>query len=106
MGRRHGQQTYQDMGDTSGEIKSQNRGSVMPWREVAAMSLRSEFVHLAKQKSVPLAELCKRFCIGRKTVYKWEGIAGLANRSQRPHSSPTRTAESIEAAVLRLRDER
>ena len=83
----------------------------MPWQEVTAMSLRSEFVHLAQQKGVPLTELCKRFCISRKTAYKWlqryseEGSAGLANRSQRPRSSPTRTAESIEATVLELRDE-
>ena len=46
------------------------------------------------------------------TVYKWrrryleEGIAGLRDRSSRPHASPNRTPADIEAKVIALRKER
>jgi len=38
------------------------------------------------------------------TRYGAEGEAGLANRSRRPHRSPRRTAATLEAEVLALRD--
>ncbi len=47
-----------------------------------------------------------------RTVYKWrkryreEGLAGLVDRSSRPHRSPQRTPAAIEAEVIRLRRER
>jgi len=46
------------------------------------------------------------------TVYKWrrrhleEGGAGLRDRSSRPHASPNRTPDDIEAKVIALRKER
>lgn len=46
------------------------------------------------------------------TVYKWrrrhleEGLAGLRDRSSRPHASPNRTPDDIEAKVIALRKER
>jgi transposase InsO family protein len=50
--------------------------------------------------------------ISRATAYKWlarfrgEGVAGLRDRSSRPHTSPTRTDPETEAAVLALRRDR
>lgn len=50
--------------------------------------------------------------IDPKTVRKWrdrfaaEGMAGLADRSSRPHSSPTRLDEATVAEIVRLRRER
>jgi transposase InsO family protein len=47
--------------------------------------------------------------VSRATAYKWlrrwraEGLAGLADRSSRPHRSPGRTAAEVEAAVIELR---
>ena len=47
-----------------------------------------------------------------RTVYKWrrryreEGLAGLQDRSSRPIRSPSLTASSVEAEVIRLRRER
>ena len=44
-----------------------------------------------------------------RTVYKWRrryrqcGLAGLADRSSRPHTSPSRTPAAIEARVVSLR---
>src|SRR6266849_7171875 len=39
----------------------------MPWREVTRMSLREEFVQLAKQDGSNRRELCRRFGISPKT---------------------------------------
>jgi len=81
----------------------------MSWRVSSAMSQRHEFVLLAIQPDANIRQLCQRFEIGPATAYKWihrfenDGLAGLADRSRRPHHSPTRTAAEIEAAVLKLR---
>lgn len=81
----------------------------MPWRELSIMDQREEFVQLATAAGANLSELCRRFGISRNKGYKWlsryraEGLAGLADRSRRPHTSPTRTLEPIEAEVLRIR---
>lgn len=46
------------------------------------------------------------------TVYKWrrryraEGLAGLRDRSSRPHASPNRTPDDVAARVIALRRER
>jgi transposase-like protein len=81
----------------------------MPWRISSAMSQRHEFVLLATQPDANIRQLCRRFGIASATAYKWiqrfetEGLAGLADRSRRPHHSPTQTAPKIEAAVVELR---
>lgn len=55
------------------------------------------------------AELSRRYGVSRKTVNKWidrfeeEGKAGLADRSRRPHTSPTQTPEEIVEEILELR---
>lgn len=83
----------------------------MPWREVTRMSLREEFVKLASAQGVNRRELCRRFGISAKSGYKWlarwalQGSAGLAERSRRPHRSPTRSAPGLEQAVLKWREE-
>jgi transposase-like protein len=68
------------------------------------MSQRQEFVEFARQQAVPLAELCRRFGISRKTGYKWLGRDVFADRSRRPLTSPRCTAAAIEAEVLALRE--
>jgi transposase InsO family protein len=83
----------------------------MPWQEQSVMSLRQEFVALARQEDANIRELCRRYGISAKTGYKWlgravvAGSAGLADRSRRPHASPTKTAAAIEAQVVALRRE-
>ena len=80
----------------------------MPWSEVSIMDQRREFVRLAMQEGANRRELCRRFGIHPDTGYKWlgrwESDGELADRSRRPHSSPTRTDETIEARVLAVRD--
>lgn len=68
------------------------------------MSQRREFVTLARQQAVPLSELCRRFGISRKTGYKWLQREALSDQSRRPRTSPRRTAASIEAHVLTMRE--
>jgi transposase InsO family protein len=56
-----------------------------------------------------MKEQCERFGISRKTGYKWlerfeeEGPGGLEDRSRRPHRSPNRTAEDIQALLIEVR---
>lgn len=55
------------------------------------------------------AEAAKMFMVAAKTAAKWaqcyraEGVAGMADRSSRPHRSPARTAGPVVRAIVRLR---
>lgn len=81
----------------------------MPWQEVTPMSQRRDFIALATAPGANVSELCRRFGISRKTGNKWLarfrelGPKGLENRSKRPHSSPRKVAQAVEAKVLSLR---
>jgi len=83
----------------------------MPWRELTVIDQREEFAKLALAPGENLSELCRRFGVSRSNGHKWlrrylkEGREGLADRSRRPHRSPTQTAAIVEARVLRIRDE-
>ena len=81
----------------------------MPWREVSVMGERQEFVHLALQEGANRRELCRRFGISADIGYKWlarfaAGDHELADRSRRPHHSPSRCDAAIEAEVLAVCD--
>ncbi|WP_330217007.1 helix-turn-helix domain-containing protein [Ralstonia pickettii] len=75
------------------------------------MSLRQEFVLLARQEGCNRRELCRRFGISPQTGYKWlaryveSGDAGLADRTRRPSHSPMRTEAELEQAVIALRQQ-
>jgi transposase InsO family protein len=83
----------------------------MPWRELTVIDQREEFVKLAMAPGASMSELCRRFGISRGNGHKWlgrylaEGREGLADRSRRPHRSPTRTDKTVEVQVLRIRQE-
>lgn len=83
----------------------------MPWQDQSVISLRHEFVVFASQEGANIRELCRRYGISPKTGYKWlgrfraEGVAGLADRSRRPHTTPARVSRGgVTAADLLLRD--
>ena len=73
------------------------------------MDQREEFVRLALADGANRSELCRRFGISRDKGYKWlrryraGEPASLADRSRRPHRSPSRTDAATEAEVLRVR---
>ena len=81
----------------------------MPFQECSRMSAREEFCRLAEAGGVSFRELCRRFEVSRTAGYKWlsrwsaEGRDGLADRSRRPRTSPTRTDAEMEAKVLEVR---
>jgi transposase InsO family protein len=81
----------------------------MPWKEKSTMSLRLEFVRLASLPDANISQLADRFAISRKTAYKWlrrfHNNQDLADRSRKPLSSPKRTADDLEALILKTRDE-
>ncbi len=83
----------------------------MPWSTRDTMSLRQEFVLLARQEGSNRRELCRRFGISPQTGYKWlaryaeSGDAGLADRTRRPSHSPMRTEAELEQAVIALRQQ-
>lgn len=62
----------------------------MPWQEITAVDLRTEFVELNRCGTLSFSELCRRYGISRKTGYKWlnryaeQGVEGLQDRSRRP----------------------
>lgn len=68
------------------------------------VDLREEFVGLARLPDANFSELCRRYQISRKTGYKWLSRESLEDRSRRPHSSPTRTEDTVQAQVLAVRD--
>ena len=61
------------------------------------------------QAGWPQAHIARAMGVSRKCVKTWveryaaEGEAGLADRSSRPHSMPTRTSPDVEARVVELR---
>jgi len=84
----------------------------MPFKECSLVSQREEFCRLALAPGANVRGLCRRFGLGSaRTAYRWmrryqaEGPAGLADRSRRPHASPSRSSAALEARVLELRAE-
>lgn len=83
----------------------------MPWKTVEKMTLKREFVELASQPGANISELCRRYGISRPTGYEWlnrwreNGLEGLEEKSRRPVTSPGRTEEGKEQAVLGVRAE-
>ena len=81
----------------------------MPWKEVSIMSQRLEFVTLASAEKANIRHLCRCYGLSSATAYKWlhrfqsTGVNGLADRSRRPHQSPSRSAVEMEAAIINLR---
>ena len=64
------------------------------------------------QRSERPSDVAQAMGVSIRTVYKWrrryraEGLRGLEDRSSRPHVSPGKTPDAIEAEVVRLRRQR
>lgn len=77
----------------------------MPWNERCKMGLKEEFLCQALEKTVPISELCRKYCISRKTAYKWlnrfqqEGYSGLEERSRRPARVEVTKSDWIEIII-------
>jgi transposase InsO family protein len=87
----------------------------MPWMETSAMKERQQFLREwqrdARDGRVNFAALCRSFGISRQSGYKWlrryVAAAGsaeaLADRSRRPHASPTAVDEAIVDLLIKTR---
>lgn len=81
----------------------------MPWQESSVVEERLRFVVLAIRKERRFRDLCAEFGVSRETGYVWlrryasGGSQALVDRSRRPRTSPNRTGEATEQAVLALR---
>jgi transposase InsO family protein len=83
----------------------------MPWMNKNTVTLRMEFVTLARADGANFAELCRRYGISRKSGYKWVARAcagselsqAMEDRSRRPRQMPRRTSEALEEQVSVLR---
>ena len=59
----------------------------------------------------PIGEVAVRYGTTRQSLDTWrtrfkqEGMAGLADRSRRPHTSPTKLDAEVEALICRMRRE-
>ncbi len=84
----------------------------MPWAEIDVMDSRAAFVAACKRGEEPVAYLCTRYGISRKTGYKWleryndDGILGLIDHSRARHTQTIKLTAEIAARVLRLREQR
>ena len=81
----------------------------MPFIVQSIMSQRIEFCILASKPESNMSYLCMRFNITRRTGYKWlaryleKGLAGLEEKSRRPHNFPNQTPAPIDQYVAGLR---
>lgn len=84
----------------------------MAWRSVDVEEQRIRFVVAASRGEISVSSLCAEFGISRATGHLWlkryraGGIAGMAEQSRRPRSSPRRTREQVEERLVALRRER
>lgn len=73
---------------------------------------RLRMIQHYEQVTRNVSQTCRFFGISRNQFYCWvrryrkAGLAGLRDRSRRPHRSPHRIPPQIEALILRLRQER
>ena len=80
----------------------------MPWQEIKPMDQRLEFA-LGAQRCESLRALCREYGISARAGYKWkqrlleEGAWRLAEKSRRPHRSPTGSSEAEVCRLVALR---
>jgi transposase InsO family protein len=83
----------------------------MPWKEKTVMSQKLEMVLLSIREGANISAIARAFNVERSVVYRWRrryqerGEEGLRETSRRPSSSPGRTIEEFEHAILSVRDQ-
>ena len=84
----------------------------MPWKRVDVDEQRMQFVIRAVSGQERISALCQEFGISRPTGYLWRkryrqasSLTALAERSRRPHRSPSRTEVWKEHRVVALRQQ-
>jgi putative transposase len=81
----------------------------MPWEKVLPMEEKLSFILKVKDRARSFAALCREFHVSRRTGYRWwrryqaDGMAGLVERSHRPHQCPHQSASIWTRRVVALR---
>lgn len=83
----------------------------MSWREDSPMDQRLQLVQDYHSGLFTMTELAEQYGVSRKTAYKWvsrfaaakQSVAGLTDRSRRPHVSPDATDPVVVRALIALR---
>lgn len=81
----------------------------MPWKDVKPMDEKILFIADHLREAGSFCQLCERYGISRKTGYKWveryraEGMAGLEERSRKPHTAAGEIPYAIRKAIIELR---
>lgn len=82
----------------------------MPWKQTEPMNERVKFIAAHLEKTESFSDLCDRFGISRKTVYKWveryesSGLVSLADQSRAPLSHPHAVSSEVTQLVLQARE--
>jgi len=77
--------------------------------ELSVVEQRYHAVMEVLAAGVPVVEVAERYGVSRKTVHVWlsryrdGGLAGLADRSHRPHAHPWQVPPAVEVAICELR---
>jgi putative transposase len=83
----------------------------MTWRVTNVEEQKRLFISAYLEEKFNLSDLCRQFDISRPTAYKWidrfkkEGWAGLKELSREPHTSPNKTPDALEEAILKVKYE-
>jgi transposase InsO family protein len=83
----------------------------MSWRRTEVRDQRIELV-VRVNRGESLSALCREYGITRPTGYLWlrrfreHGVAGVEERSRRPHVSPSQTRPELEERIVALRRQR
>jgi transposase InsO family protein len=83
----------------------------MAWKESTVSQQRLVLAHRVVELKHPLAQVAREMGVSRKTGGKWvsryraDPMASMEDQSRRPHRSPRRTADAVEARVLAWRAE-
>ena len=83
----------------------------MPWPIKKLLTMKEEFVTLARQREGSFSALCQRYGISRACGYKWlrryesGGLGGLEERSRRPHGHPHTIGVEMEECIVELRQQ-
>ena len=81
----------------------------MPWKETSVFEQRKAFIEEVLDGKEPIKAICGKYGISEKTGHKWKrrfmesGIAGLADESRAPHSSPGQLGEDAVIRVIAIR---
>jgi transposase InsO family protein len=81
----------------------------MPWKETCAMDERVMFIGECLRCELPMATLCERYGISRKTGYKWldryrsDPSQWHLERSRAPHRAARGISDEVTAAIISAR---